>query len=520
MTANKIRMLNGVDDTGGQQRLTECDMIRFNIGGTQFKTFRSTLEKQAVCRLNDLDFLEKHFCPDLGEYFFDRDPDMFKCLLNYLRSGELHLPSHTCTPVIKQDMEFWGLKANAIEKCCFLAFNEWDATQKALGQLERRRSDILSDGHVISTKPSSGWKKLRRAGWAFLNDSSSSLAAKIAGWVSFLFVIISISSFMADTTAPFQYYIATHNGSTASSGINNLMVDSTTTGSDILSDSSRNTSHITDNFINKRVQHPILEIIDWICLAFFTTEYIIRIVFAPKRLKHVTTMTSIIDILALLPDYIEFIMYEVKPELKDGPDTVGVLTILRVIRVLRIFRLMRHSAGLWILVFTLRASFSELLLLFWFMSLGILLFASLIYYTEKREDFESIPAGFWWALITMTTVGYGDMYPKTVLGKLVGSLCAMSGVLMIGFTVPALVNNFMLYYRHIQYATRVQSDDDLDDEPETGHTVVELAHAPSRNICNPSEKSWEKGKQKKNKVEDVKAFDRLLHGKQHSFDKC
>ncbi|XP_045183695.1 potassium voltage-gated channel protein Shaw-like [Mercenaria mercenaria] len=113
------------------------------------------------------------------------------------------------------------------------------------------------------------------------------------------------------------------------------------------------------------------------------------------------------------------------------------------------------------------------MLLFWFMGLGILVFSSLIYYVDDREQFKSIPSGFWWALITMTTVGYGDMYPTTTLGKVVGSCTAMAGVLMIGFTVPALVNNFMLYYRHVQFAMNTEDTDKLSEEGKTTNTVVD-----------------------------------------------
>jgi hypothetical protein len=142
--------------------------------------------------------------------------------------------------------------------------------------------------------------------------------------------------------------------------------------------------------------------------------------------------------------------------------------------VFRIFRLIKHVPGLWILVYTLKASFGELILLFCFMWVGILVFSSLIYFAEERDNIESIPHAFWWAIITMTTVGYGDMYPVTGLGKLVGSLCAMSGLLMIGFSVPALVNNFMLFYKHVQYA--LQADREKTDEKR---------NANNSSICSP-----------------------------------
>lgn len=81
------------------------------------------------------------------------------------------------------------------------------------------------------------------------------------------------------------------------------------------------------------------------------------------------------------------------------------------------------------------------------------MFASLIHYVEP-ENFPNIPIGVWWALVTMTTVGYGDKYPISYLGFVMGSFCVICGVLVIAFTVPIVVNNFTLYYSHAQ--TRIK----------------------------------------------------------------
>ncbi|KAK5975444.1 hypothetical protein GCK32_005074, partial [Trichostrongylus colubriformis] len=102
----------------------------------------------------------------------------------------------------------------------------------------------------------------------------------------------------------------------------------------------------------------------------------------------------------------------------------------------------------------------ELFLLVFFVLLGIVIFAALVYYAERVEDnpenqFDSIPVGLWWAVITICTIGFGDLVPKTYLGMLVGSICALMGVLTIALPVPVIVSNFAMFYSHAQARSKL-----------------------------------------------------------------
>lgn len=141
--------------------------------------------------------------------------------------------------------------------------------------------------------------------------------------------------------------------------------------------------------------------------------------------------------------------------LAHGIENADILDFFSIIRILRLFKLTRHSRGLKILVHTFKASAKELFLLVFFLVLGIVIFASLVYYAERLQtnphnDFKSIPEGLWWAIVTMTTVGYGDMVPRTYAGMMIGALCAVAGVLTIALPVPVIVSNFTMFYSHTQ----------------------------------------------------------------------
>lgn len=229
---------------------------------------------------------------------------------------------------------------------------------------------------------------------------------------------------------------------------------------------------------DEKIQHPALLVIDLICVLFFTLEFITRLVFCPKKLRFCTSLQNIIDFIAIVPDYVEFVLLLASPHIRSGLSFVDFIFILRMLRLCRIFRLIRHVPGLWILLYTLKASFNELLLMFVFLLIGMVMFASLLHFTEGGGQFSNIPVGFWWAVVTMTTVGYGDMYPTSAFGYFIGSICAISGLLMIAFTVPIIVSNFVLYYTHVQYG--------ISDKDEQEHALCEINDEIETCSCHTS----------------------------------
>ncbi|XP_021346658.1 potassium voltage-gated channel protein Shaw-like isoform X2 [Mizuhopecten yessoensis] len=437
------------------------ETVILNVGGQVFETLKTTLKRLKTCKLARDSEMMKHYRETKGDFFFDRDPQAFSVILNYLRTGELHLPTYLCGPALQREFEYWGVQEMDIERCCWQPYNTWKTQNQSLEKLEydRKRSTTLKELEE-DRKSASCWKRSRARVWNFLQDPNSSCCAKIYAWISIVFVFMSIFSFCAETHPDFQVHPSTTQGYEDLYNLfalkDKLMIDVKETSG------VRDLSNVTISVDNKTlpgeeaeddvntVPHPALLIIDLICVTFFTLEFVTRFVFCPRKVQFITALQNIIDFVAIVPDYIEFIIHAFYPSGSELP-FMDFIVILRMLRLCRIFRLIRHVPGLWILLYTLKASFNELLLMFVFLLIGMVVFASLIHFAEGKKGFDNIPIGFWWSVVTMTTVGYGDMHPTTAFGYIIGSLCAISGLLMIAFTVPIIVSNFVLYYTHVQY---------------------------------------------------------------------
>ncbi|KAL8608746.1 hypothetical protein ACOMHN_059069 [Nucella lapillus] len=262
----------------------------------------------------------------------------------------------------------------------------------------------------------------------------------VYGVTSFLFVVTSIAGFCLETLPKLRPTITNSS---------KLVCDD----EDVAEDLKKN-----PRLAQVMTSQEYLYVVDVICTVFFTLELVLRFVFAPNKLRFVISLMNIIDLLALVPLYVTIIFQssDLKACYLNERFVIEIMFILRIIRMFRIFHLVKHYQALKVLVYALKASLQELLMLFIFLLIGMLIFSTMIYYAERKDAtnpgdmFSTIPMGFWWSIITMTTVGYGDVYPTTTIGYIVGTACSVCGVLMVALTIPVISNNFTLFYRHVR----------------------------------------------------------------------
>jgi len=275
---------------------------------------------------------------------------------------------------------------------------------------------------------------LQRRVWLLFEHPDSSLAARLIAIVSVAVILLSILTFCLETLPNLKQprVQISHNSTSNTSGTVIVVRESPI--------------DFTEPFF----------VIETLCIVWFSAEFLIRFAAAPHHLAFFCDVMNIIDLLAILPYFITLGTELADDDADPGRSSnqamsLAVLRVIRLVRVFRIFKLSRHSKGLQILGQTIKASMRELGLLIFFLFICVVLFSSAIYFAEFVETpggskFTSIPDAFWWAVVTMTTVGYGDMFPVSAWGKLVGSLCAIAGVLTIALPVPVIVSNFNYFY--------------------------------------------------------------------------
>ncbi|MDH5948495.1 ion transporter [Vibrio crassostreae] len=169
-----------------------------------------------------------------------------------------------------------------------------------------------------------------------------------------------------------------------------------------------------------------LRYIEYTFTALFTLEYLLRLYCSPKPKSYATSFYGVVDLLAILPTYLAIIF--------PGASFMGVVRLLRVMRIFRILKLVRYLQDSNILLRSLLMARRKILIFFSTVGILVVIFGALIFVIEGPENgFTSIPHSIYWAIVTITTVGYGDMVPQTALGKAIASL-----TMLLGYSILAV----------------------------------------------------------------------------------
>lgn len=223
----------------------------------------------------------------------------------------------------------------------------------------------------------------------------------------------------------------------------------------------------------------VLDYIEQVCIAWFTLEITIRFLVTPNKIAFMKDPLNWIDFAANLWFYMDLVYNQF---LIEGKNVPAAWDLFGTVRIFRLFKFMNHHKGLQIIIASLKGSAGILRLLIFFVAVANILFASLIYYSEKltvgrikktefyvqkseshhknnqhsdENEFNSIVEAIWFTMSSLTTVGYGDYVPQTILGMIFGAICTISGVLMIDLPMPIIVQNFANYYNHLQARSKL-----------------------------------------------------------------
>ncbi|CAO2604382.1 Potassium voltage-gated channel subfamily G member 3 [Lemmus lemmus] len=398
--------------------------VVLNVGGARYSLSRELLKDFPLRRVSRLhgcrserDVLE--VCDDYdrerNEYFFDRHSEAFGFILLYVRGhGKLRFAPRMCELSFYNEMIYWGLEGAHLEYCC-----------------QRRLDDRMSDTHTFHAADELGREQARPAGseaapsrrWLermrrTFEEPTSSLAAQILASVSVVFVIVSMVVLCASTLPDWRAAAAD----------------------------------------NRSLDDRSSRIIEAICIGWFTAECIVRFIVSKNKCEFVKRPLNIIDLLAITPYYISVLMTVFTGENSQLQRAGVTLRVLRMMRIFWVIKLARHFIGLQTLGLTLKRCYREMVMLLVFICVAMAIFSALSQLLEhgldletSNKDFASIPAACWWVIISMTTVGYGDMYPITVPGRILGGVCVVSGIVLLALPITFIYHSFVQCYHELKF---------------------------------------------------------------------
>ncbi|XP_007444751.1 potassium voltage-gated channel subfamily C member 1-like [Python bivittatus] len=397
------------------------EKVVLNIGGLRYETYASTLQAfpgTKLCHLTEPQAATTFdYDPDTKEFFFDRSPCLFEEVLNYYRTKELHCPDLTCKSVLDEELAFWGLSNTPLSPCCWqkLTITEGQREEYGIWEEDQDVAGLLDQAERNQRTWRGRWQTRI---WTVFEKPFSSLSAKGLAVVSLLFNIGICILFIAKAYEQTSLLYITENKS-----------NFTAFHAEV------------DSFY---IHLPYLLYLELFCVLWFVLEFFLRLISCPNKKKFFQSPLNVADFLSLFPIFIEVNNQHFLPWL-------DFFRALYFFKLLKVLKLVETPVMLRVLSYTFRAIIREIFLLLLIFVFEILFFGSLCYFGDLVEDnpetyFSDIGSSFWWAVITLTTVGYGDVFPVSTVSKLIGACTALCGVLTIITPIPFFFIKFKGYY--------------------------------------------------------------------------
>ncbi|XP_061197927.1 potassium voltage-gated channel protein Shaw-like [Saccostrea echinata] len=406
--------------------------VKFNIRGRTFETFASTINNISNSKLAKLTRDHTSYDTEKQEYFFDRDPELFNVILNLLVTGNLHVPKHICGALLRDELSFWEIETGNVRECCWRQYFQHEDDMAVLNDLIQHE-DLKNSWTECET--------VKERVWLILNNPGSSKLAKTWYCLYLCVVFLSIVIFCIWNIQDLRTDLY------VSEIITHHYPDIHLSGNDKLT-----TLILTDPV-------PALFALETGCLLFFMVEWSVGFFVCPNKREYLSSWTHIVSFVLVFAMLMNFVMEFFKSILAENEVArwfYFIFKAISMVRLLLFIRLARRFSALRVLLLAIKHSLLELLLMAITFCIGMLFFATLIYYAEitNTNSFSSIFISMWWAIITMTTVGYGDVYPTSIAGYIVGVLCALSGLLLLAMPVAIIASNFSEYYSQNSFHQR------------------------------------------------------------------
>uniref|UniRef100_A0A8C5DCH2 Uncharacterized protein n=1 Tax=Gouania willdenowi TaxID=441366 RepID=A0A8C5DCH2_GOUWI len=411
------------DRSTGQQN------ININVGGKVFHIPKKCAIQYPNTRIGFLALCSDQtklltLCDDYSvsknEFFFDRDPAFFHHVCHFYSSGVLWIMLEMCPINFEEEIEYWGLSLRDTQFCCWLVFEEkvdelkdnLKVDKELMAEIEVKYDEERFEDMVFGD--------FRRTVWNIVENPYSSISAKAFSVLSNLFVLFSIVAMSLNTVEDLQVYK-----------------------------------------INDKTHMEWVEIFT---IVFFTFEYLIRLISTPNVQLFLRSGLNFVDMVSVMPYFAQIIFGAIsdsedmnaREDLKAMARVSKVSHVLKVIKLMRIFRILklaRHSTGMRAFGFTVRQCYQQACCIFLFIAMGIFIFSALLHSAEREAEgspISSIPHAWWWAAVSISTVGYGDVVPVTILGRIVAFACISCGIILNGMPISFLFNKFSDYYSKLK----------------------------------------------------------------------